>query len=276
MSIVFVLQYLRYAMTNVTKIETMPSIDKPQTMNATDVITSTSLVLGHDGDWWDIWMLGSLIVVGLAALAAAAFTTGSVLVHKREAAAASAALDRYKLDTAGKVAEATTAGISAGEKAGAASLEAARANVRAAEAALALAKYKAPRDLSPVQQERLIAVLKPFAGQNFACAVFPDPESVALTRLLDTLAKSSGWKRVPSQIQRDGGVLTEVNGESAATIFDSGVTAYIAPDDQESVPAQKAFCSTLMADGIHCETHRTPQLAGRTPRAITIAVGKKP
>lgn len=87
-------------------------------MNATEVITSTTLVLGHDGDWWDFWMLASLVVVGLVGLAAAAFTTGSVLVHKREAAAASAKLEGYKLEMLGKVAEATSAGILAGERAG--------------------------------------------------------------------------------------------------------------------------------------------------------------
>jgi hypothetical protein len=46
------------------------------------------------------------------------FTAGSVVVHKREASAASKALEQYKLDTANKVADATTAGIAAGEKAG--------------------------------------------------------------------------------------------------------------------------------------------------------------
>jgi hypothetical protein len=145
----------------------------------------------------------------------------------------------------------------------------------AADAALALARFREPRTLTPEQQDNLITALKPFAGQNFACAVFPDPEPLALIRLLDTLAKSANWKRVPSQIDRPGGVLVEIAGESAATVFDPGVTAYIAPDDRESVPAQMALCSTLIAAGIHCETHRTPQLAGKLPRAITISVGKK-
>ncbi|HWZ83831.1 MAG TPA: hypothetical protein VNW47_14460 [Terriglobales bacterium] len=152
----------------------------------------------------------------------------------------------------------------------------ANAQQSASEAALALVKFKEPRTLSPEQQNKLIAVLKPFAGQNFAFAVFPDPEPLALLRLLDTLAKSAGWKRVPSQIERAGGVKVDAAGETAATIFDSGIDAYIAPDDMASVPAQSAFCSALVAAGIHCETHRTPQLAGKAPLAITISIGKKP
>jgi hypothetical protein len=152
----------------------------------------------------------------------------------------------------------------------------ANAEKAASDAALALAKFKQPRSLSPEQQHKLRVALEPFAGQNFACAVYPDPEPLALLTVLDANLRSAEWKRVPSQIDRPGGVLVEVAGESAATIFDSGITAYIAPDDMESVPAQAAFCSAVIAAGIPCETHRTPQLAGKTSRAITISIGKKP
>ncbi len=151
----------------------------------------------------------------------------------------------------------------------------AEAQKAAADAALELAKFKAPRILSPEKQEAIIAALRPFAGQSFALAVFPDPEPLALIRSLDTLLRSAGWTRVPAQIQRDGGILVDVEGESAASIFDSGVDAYIAPDDTQSVGAQHAFCQSLVSVGIPCQTHHTPQLAGKTPRAITISVGKK-
>jgi hypothetical protein len=122
----------------------------------------------------------------------------------------------------------------------------------------------------------MISALKPFAGQCFAFAVFPDPEPLGLLRVLNELLKSAGWKRVPSQIQREDGVLIEAAGESAASISDSGIDAYLAPDDGKSVPAQIAFCSALMNAEIPCGRHRTPQLAGKTPVAITISVGKKP
>jgi hypothetical protein len=117
----------------------------------------------------------------------------------------------------------------------------ANAEKAASDAALALEKFKEPRTLSPEQQDKFIAVLKPFAGQNFAFAVFPDPEPLALLRLLDVILKSAGWKRAPSQIEREGGVKVDAAGESAATIFDSGIDAYIASEDMESVPAQMAF-----------------------------------
>jgi hypothetical protein len=152
----------------------------------------------------------------------------------------------------------------------------ARAQKEASDAALALAQFKEPRTIPPDRQDAFIAALKPFAGQNFAFAVFPDPEPLALTRTLDVLLKSSGWQRVPSQIQRKEGVLLEVAGESAASVFDSGIDAYVAPDDAESLQAQTALCRSLINAGIPCEIHRTPQLNGKSPRAITISVGKKP
>jgi len=146
----------------------------------------------------------------------------------------------------------------------------------ASDAALTLAKFMQPRTLSPEQQEKSIAALKPFAGQNFAFAVFPDPEPLALLRVLNELLQAAGWIRVPSQIQREGGVLLEAAGGSAASISDAGIDAYLAPDDMDSVSAQSAFCAALTAAGIRCERHRTPQLDNKMPRAITISVGKKP
>jgi hypothetical protein len=152
----------------------------------------------------------------------------------------------------------------------------AKAEKAASDAKLALEKFREPRTLSPEQQDKLLVACKPFAGQYFAFAVFPDPEPLALLRILDSLLKSAGWKRVPSQIDRVGGVKVDAAGESAATIFDSGVDAYIAPDDTASVAAQHAFCAALVSAGISCENHRTPQLAGKMPMAITISIGKKP
>jgi hypothetical protein len=154
-------------------------------------------------------------------------------------------------------------------------LKAAEANQRAEETKLELAKFKAPRTLTPAQQEKMIAALKPFAGQDFALAVFQDPESLALARMLDALLQSAGWKRVPSQIQREGGVMVEVEGETAATVSDSGVGIYRAPENTDLESAQAALCSVLLSGGISCERHQTPQLAGRSPRAVTISVGKK-
>jgi hypothetical protein len=241
----------------------------------------------------DFWNNGVLIFLVVTALAAAGIVVCQRLafVRTRQASEAQGKVDlakeaQLKLDLKdkdGKIAELQKDASDAktAQQRVETGLEkqkerTASAEKSASDSALALAKFRQPRSLSPEQQDALVSATKPFGGQNFAFAVFPDPEPLALLRNLDVLLKSAGWKRVPSQIERTGGVLVEAAGESAATIFDSGIDAYIAPEDTESVTAQRALCSVLNASDIHCETHRTPQLAGKTPRAITISVGKKP
>jgi hypothetical protein len=118
-------------------------------MNTAD---PTVLLLGHAGSWWDLWMLVSLGTVALAGVAVLFFTAGSVMVHKREALASDNELKRYQAETAGKVADATAAGIAAGEKAGHA-----QADIDAAK--VALAKQQTLTANAQLETERLKAQL---------------------------------------------------------------------------------------------------------------------
>lgn len=110
-------------------------------------------------------MIVSLGAGALAAVFVLAFTAGSVIVHKREASAAANTLEQYKLETDGKVADATSAGIAAGKEAGGAILKAAQADERAAalevegaKLKLELARVRTPlleRDITLEQQKEL-------------------------------------------------------------------------------------------------------------------------
>lgn len=246
--------------------------------------------LGQKVDWWNSAMLWALTFAAIAAIAVGIATWMVVTRSKQlgdvqdeltlrlrsqvatlELAAGNTSKDVLVLQKAADDAKAAQQNVEtelAKQKERTANAEKA-----ASDAALALAKFKEPRSLSPEQQDTLIKVLNPFAGQNFAFGVFPDPEPLALLSLIDATLKSAGWKRVPSQI---GAVEVIAAGESAATIYDSGVAVYIGPQDMESAAAQAALCSALTDAGIRCERHRTPQLEGKTPRAITISIGKKP
>ncbi|HZV04943.1 MAG TPA: hypothetical protein VE999_07665 [Gemmataceae bacterium] len=75
------------------------------TVNSANAAAST-LFLGHNGDWWDFWLIVSGICVAIAATAVGVTTTGSLVAHKREAVAAEQELAKYKLDTAKEIAEA--------------------------------------------------------------------------------------------------------------------------------------------------------------------------
>ena len=155
----------------------------------------------------------------------------------------------------------------------AAEARAAEANAVASQAQLELAKLKEPRTIAPKDQERIIVALKEFPGQNFGFSVFGDPESLALLRTLDAMLKSAGWLRVRSQI---GVIAIDAAGNTAGTSHDSGVTAFVAPDNRDAVPALLALSKALTGAGISCQPHRTEQLRDKTPKAIIINVGKKP
>ena len=150
---------------------------------------------------------------------------------------------------------------------------AAEANAVSSQARLELAKLKQPRTIAPEEQERIIAALKEFAGQNFGFSVFGDPESLALLRTLDAMLKSAGWLRVSSQI---GAIVVEAAGNTAGTSHDSGVTAFFGPDNPDARAALLALSKALTIAGIPCRPSRTEQLRDKTPKAILINVGKKP
>jgi hypothetical protein len=120
----------------------------------------SSEFLSHDSDWWNTAMVVALVFAFLAAGLVAAATTGVIVVQKREAISAKEDLEKYKAAAAGQLAEAKLEGIKAGKAAGDADLKAAQATARAAEAELALAKYRAGRSLTEEQKNELVAVLR--------------------------------------------------------------------------------------------------------------------
>ena len=154
----------------------------------------------------------------------------------------------------------------------AAEARAAEANAVASQARLELEKIKEPRTIAPEDQEKIIAALKEFAGQNFGFSVFGDPESLALLRVLDAMLKSAGWLRVPSQI---GAIVVDAAGNTAGTSHNSGVTAFFGPDNPDARAALLALSRALTIAGIPCQPSRTEQLRDKTPKAILINVGKK-
>ena len=150
---------------------------------------------------------------------------------------------------------------------------AAQANAVASQARLELAKLKEPRTITPEDQEKIIAALKPFAGQHFAFSVNPDPEPLALLGVINVVLTSAGWQRVRSQI---GAIAVDAAGGTAGTSHDSGIAAYVGPDNREAEAALVALSEALTAAGVPCRPNRTEQLRDKTPKAIVINVGKKP
>ena len=69
----------------------------------------------------------------------------------------------------------------------------AKAEARAAEATLELARFKAPRTLSAEQQARVRAAISPFAGTPYELGVTPIPEAINFVIAIDAVLRSAGW-----------------------------------------------------------------------------------
>jgi hypothetical protein len=67
---------------------------------------ASTLFLGHNGEWWDFWLIVSVVAAALVATAIGVTTAGSIISHKREAASAEQEFALYKLTVDAKVADA--------------------------------------------------------------------------------------------------------------------------------------------------------------------------
>ena len=222
----------------------------------------------------------------IVSVAIAAVTTAAIFhLSARVNAAKDRELETYRTESTIKITVAQAAAaeamqIAESERLARAELEsqiaaaearAAEANAVASQARLELAKLKEPRTIAPEDQEKIVAALKEFAGQTFGFSVFQDPEPLALLQALDAVLKSAGWLRVPSQI---GAIVVDAAGNTAGTSSDSGVAAFVGPDNRDAEAALLTLSRALTGAGIPCQPNRTDQL--RDTKAIVINVGKKP
>lgn len=120
-------------------------------------------------------------------------------VKTAEAAIASA--NAASKDAVAKVADAQRASAEASTKAEGFRLDIAKANesarqaeARAAEANLELARFKAPRSLSPAQQARIALRLRPLGPRRIDVIVIGDAQEIAgITTLINAALQQAGW-----------------------------------------------------------------------------------
>ena len=156
----------------------------PESISSANAAVST-FFLGHNGEWWDFWLIVAVIFAALSAGAIGIATAGSIVSHKRKALAAEVALEHFKLETEGKISDSNA--------------RAALAEKGAAEAALELAKFKSPRTLTEIQQTAITEGLKQFAGTRYDAGIGPagDPEPLYLLRSIAASLAKANWVQVP-------------------------------------------------------------------------------
>ena len=115
-------------------------------------------------------------------------------------------------------------------------LESAKANARAAEANLALEKFKAPRSIDQHGPQLIISKLSNFSEQEYKITTFWDlKEAFEFSNQLNHALQKAGWKYVP-------------HGEGGAFLLGgiSGIQVWTHPNaDQHVRDAADALVSTL-------------------------------
>ncbi len=231
----------------------------------TAATANASLWLGHSPDWWDMAMLLSVIFAAIAAVAVGFSTVGSVRSNKRAAAAADRELRHFQSETARRIADATTAGIEAGERAGRAqtdvdkarveiakaNAEAARLEKEAAEANLETERVKSAvawRTLSQDAANRLIKSLLPRPAGINIYYTDGDPEALYYAAQFSRAFILGGWSV-------GGGATKFANALVFGIAVPTG-TSPQAPEPQQALVVQEA----LRDAGIPFNTSHLPAM----------------
>lgn len=252
------------------------------------------LFLSRSGEWWDTGLIVSAIIAGLAATTVGVFTAGSILAHKREAEAAEIALDAYKVGVDDRVADAKLAGIKAGLKAGEASgiaerakadvfiaqadvaranQKAAEANARAEEAALALAKFAAPRLLATGQRDRISRLLGQYSGTPYVISIQLSGEVIDFERQLVEVLAKAGWKQRPMP---HGITYTVPDQPPLGLVSLTGISIYVDESRPDLFAAVNALKGALETEGFVVDGKRIIDGSEDVKDAVHLYVGEKP
>ena len=219
----------------------------------------------HDTvNWWNDWVVRSLIAAALAA-AAVVVTTRMQLFRAKQLDEVQAQLLKSK--------EAQLASDLKDKD-----VKIAEANERANQAALELAKFKAPRTLSGEQMNQIVMKMRRFAGTEFDGGVGPvnDPEPL---HLFDQIAQSltaAGWRQVAfasNQVM----ILSRSNGTPAVGgVSVTNVIIDIHPGQVSRLwPVARALVEALAAEGIAAAYDQGSGGGSKNERAIHVLVGRK-
>jgi hypothetical protein len=152
----------------------------------------------------------------------------------------------------------------------------AEANQKAQEAALELAKFRAPRLLSREQMDRISDKVSQFAPLMFDANVTPgNPEFRDCLRHIELALKNAGW----AQIDWIGS--GEIGNRQSIGLPSFGMTAsvrniligFLFEETSKYVSPAETLADALMAEGI--TAHACAMLPGSTTAPIHVIVGPK-
>ncbi len=223
-------------------------------------MSSQAVLWGLAIDFWDKWGF-RLMLIGAAsgAITLVVSVLSSVILY-------------HVSDFAQKELERETSRLSV--EAEIARRDIAVANERALRAELELAKFKAPRVITPDQQVALVKRLEVFAGTPFVLAILHEPEPQSLMGQIERLLIEANWK----QQDWSGGAL-QLDRPGKLNVGLVSAADVVVQLDKKHIPAWMPAVTEivvgLLQAGITTRLETGDLPTDRNIDAVNIIVGKK-
>jgi hypothetical protein len=157
--------------------------------------------------------------------------------------------------------------------------QASEANRRAAEAQLALEKFKAPRTLTPEQRGRIVDKLKQFSGTEYDITIIEsEPEILNFVFTLELVLSAAGWTELD---WKGTGEKLIRGGKEPLIRLGVSVTNVVIGVHSDQPPKLFEFAlalsDALKAEGVTAtaERHIVHEMSSTNANAIHIMVGRK-
>jgi hypothetical protein len=211
---------------------------------------ASTLFLGHNGEWWDFWLIISVIAAAFVATAIGVTTAGSIISHKREARSAELTVDA-------KVADAKKEGIEAGKTAGDALVKAATLEKEAANIRLEAEKLKAQiawREIKPEIAQKLESELAKNPGSVNLRYTDGDPEALMLAIQFSNILNKAHWQIAPGALKFSNSIffgiaLPDSGNANALNLRNALTAAGIVPFSTDPLPPTVAEFSVTTIPG---------------------------
>jgi hypothetical protein len=154
-------------------------------------------------------------------------------------------------------------------------LDIARANERAAEAQLALEKFKAWRTINADDQKQMVKSLRAFKGTPFSLSTAGQPEPISLVQLVRSILRQAEWTQLPAPWG------TNFLGDSMPSISvnvetHSGIILFVNPSRLHDWGAAAGILKQLLEkQGFDTRESNPTEGIDAKPDAIHISIGTK-
>jgi hypothetical protein len=248
-------------------VSMMPAPENAQIEITTNARKVRELLFGLDLHSWEQWMLVSLGLAALSAVAVVVSTASVVLLQRAETTRTRGEFESYRLEAAKDISGAQE--------------RAKVAEQRAAEANLELVRLRTPRSLNAEQQDHITEKIKPFPDISFDFGIVAsDQDSVDLLEMIEDALIKGEWRPIPWSDSEPGLQYNRSRSKRVTTgvISARGINILVEPEHASTLlPAAETLSMALNAEGIAARAAADPAASlSNNKTAIHIMIGTKP